>query len=34
MVIDAIKMALEEMDKEYCMLSQIDYWGAPLLVYN
>jgi len=25
MVIDAIKMALEEMDKEYCMLSQIDY---------
>ena len=25
MVIDAIKMALEEMDREYCMLSQIDY---------
>jgi len=25
MVIDAIKMALEEMDREFCMLSQIDY---------
>ena len=25
MVIDAVKMALEGMDREYCILSQIDY---------